>query len=177
MGPFLSRCRKIQAVTLQSSRLDMRTTFAAGFVEEDRLLLFPLDEVRTRSGARMHGCTQPAAGDAHHFPLPHCRTLPAIPAPYTHGRPAASQLLLAAPESLPCPAAWRSLRRPACSPPQALQLRPSLAHLDREKETATKKKGKAEEEEEQQQKPPELMQLTVQVRRAGRARPACGAAL
>ncbi|KAL4443420.1 hypothetical protein ABPG75_011157 [Micractinium tetrahymenae] len=84
--------RKISAVTLQSSRLDMRTTFAAGFVEEDRLLLFPVDE--------------------------------------------------------------------------ALQLRPSLAHLDKEKETAAKKKGKGEEEEEQQQqKAPELMQLTVQVKR------------
>lgn len=45
---------------------------------------------------------------------------------------------------------------------QALQLRPSLAHLDRERESAAaaKKKGKEEEEE---QKPPELMALTVQV--------------
>jgi hypothetical protein len=31
---------------LQSTRLDARTSFAAGFVEDDRLLLFPIDEVR-----------------------------------------------------------------------------------------------------------------------------------
>ncbi|PSC72452.1 DNA-directed RNA polymerase III subunit RPC5 [Micractinium conductrix] len=36
--------RQIKAAVLQSARLDMRTSFAAGFVEEDRLLLFPIDE-------------------------------------------------------------------------------------------------------------------------------------
>lgn len=50
---------KINAVTLQSSRLDLRTSFAAGFVEDDRLLLFPVDEVRLgivlcASGASLH---------------------------------------------------------------------------------------------------------------------------
>lgn len=37
--------RRIKSATLQSARVDMRTSFAAGFVEEDRLLLFPVDEV------------------------------------------------------------------------------------------------------------------------------------
>lgn len=49
---------------------------------------------------------------------------------------------------------------------QALQMRPSLSHLDKEKESAAAKK-KAAAEEEEEQKPPELMQLTVQVRRRG----------
>jgi hypothetical protein len=35
----------ITSVTLQSARLEQRTSFAAGFVEDDRLLLFPVDEV------------------------------------------------------------------------------------------------------------------------------------
>ena len=50
--------------------------------------------------------------------------------------------------------------RPECK--QALQLRPSLAHLDKEKEqsaAAKKKKGAAAEMEEEEQKAPELMQL------------------
>lgn len=50
---------------------------------------------------------------------------------------------------------------------QALQLRPSLAHLDKEKEQSAggkKKKGAASEADEEDQKAPELMQLTVQVR-------------
>ena len=38
-------CRQIKDAVLQSARLDMRTSFAAGFVEEDRLLLLPVDEV------------------------------------------------------------------------------------------------------------------------------------
>jgi hypothetical protein len=43
---------------LQSARLDMRTSFAAGFVEEDRLLLLPVDEVSgwALSGRWPDGC-------------------------------------------------------------------------------------------------------------------------
>jgi hypothetical protein len=52
---------------------------------------------------------------------------------------------------------------------QALQLRPSLAHLDKEKEAAAAaKKQKGEGEDAEEQKPPELMQLTVQVGGAAR---------
>ncbi|EFN57906.1 hypothetical protein CHLNCDRAFT_141955 [Chlorella variabilis] len=81
---------KISAITLQSARLEQRTAFAAGFVEEDRLMLLPIDE--------------------------------------------------------------------------ALQLRPSLAHLDKEKDqSAARKKQDGGEEEDQKQ--PELLQLTVQVKR------------
>lgn len=83
--------RKISTVTLQSTRLDLRTSFAAGFVEEDRLLLFPVDE--------------------------------------------------------------------------AIQLRPSLHHLDKEKDLSTAAKKKAQQQLEEEQKPAELMQLTVQVKR------------
>lgn len=50
---------KINSVTLQSSRLDLRTSFAAGFVEEDRLLLFPVDEVRP-----LHACVPLMRGAA-----------------------------------------------------------------------------------------------------------------
>ena len=66
--------------------------------------------------------------------------------------------------------------RPECK--QALQLRPSLAHLDKEKEqsaAAKKKKGAAAEMEEEEQKAPELMQLTVQVRWARSACRPCPA--
>lgn len=43
--PRPCRRSKIKAAVLQSARLDMRTSFAAGFVEGDRLVLFPVDEV------------------------------------------------------------------------------------------------------------------------------------
>lgn len=33
----------------------MRTSFAAGFVDEDRLLLFPVDEVRWEGLAQLRG--------------------------------------------------------------------------------------------------------------------------
>ena len=56
----LPACSKINSVTLQSSRLDLRTSFAAGFVEEDRLLLFPVDEVRGYAAhegrCKLQGC-------------------------------------------------------------------------------------------------------------------------
>ncbi len=55
---------------------------------------------------------------------------------------------------------------------QALQLRPSLAHLDKDKElsAAAKKRQQAEEEDA---KPAELMQLTVQVGRERRVWVTC----
>jgi hypothetical protein len=46
--PPARTCRQIKDAVLQSARLDMRTSFAAGFVEEDRLLLLPVDEVGGR---------------------------------------------------------------------------------------------------------------------------------
>lgn len=51
-------CSKIKAATLQSSRLDLRTSFAAGFVEEDRLLLFPVDEVGALAGVFLLSCVE-----------------------------------------------------------------------------------------------------------------------
>ena len=65
---LLARCRQIKAAVLQSARLDMRTSFAAGFVEEDRLLLFPIDEARSEGGGggglacgSVGGCCRPCA--------------------------------------------------------------------------------------------------------------------
>ena len=62
------------------------------------------------------------------------------------------------------------LRCPACPYIKALQLRPSLAHLDKEKEqSAARKKQDGGEEEDQKQ--PELLQLTVQVRHVSSSPP------
>lgn len=147
-----------------------------------------------------HGCdaAELAAGHAHHLCRRLCGGGPAAAVPGGRGgilarpgrrglptfwfpchnqkghnksarsRPASmSQFRPARPEQ---PRTYRPAPPNGGAPLQALQLRPSLAHLDKEKEVA-KKKGKAYEEEEQQQKPPELMQLTVQVRALG-----CGGA-
>jgi hypothetical protein len=126
----------------------MRTSFAAGVVEEDRLLLLPVDEV---SGWALWalarwmsaGCVVLACLLA--CLLKACTEVPPLPL------------------CLPClhpssPGVWFI---------QALQLRPSLAHLDKEKEqSAAKKKSAAAAAEEEDAKPAEMLQqLTVQVKR------------
>lgn len=59
---FLSPPRKIKSITLDSARLEQRTSFAAGFVDGDRLLLFPIDQASLADGTASCRHTEVVAG-------------------------------------------------------------------------------------------------------------------